>query len=1006
MANIYYWREAIGDTTLLSHPELKIALKKIINNNYAKADLEMLAGHHDIFSYRLNKKSRILFTTINIGERRCLLLLDYLPNHKYGKSRFLSAGILKRYINLHKHDLAESTVIEFEAVKAIPEALQGLEQEVDGPAIGLDYHHNKFIQLSDTQERASRVSLPALISGGAGSGKSCVAIRLLINQVEAYCQSGDDKPHTLLYVTQSHHLARAMEDDWAELPIKQSMIGKAITVKFRAYDELLAEHVEPEGRRLAPCDDFDGWYLEHDSQQRKIVKTKGMEPLKLDHEMVFQEFRVCCAYTEENYYGLGDRQTLFQEPLARKVVYEAYHAYCKSLRDRKLIHPAFHSLVGLSIYDVVIVDESQDLSRLQLQGLVKLAKDFRIVFCLDGHQSLYDELSKRSFILQMLQHCLKKKVSCVELPVSYRCPFKITRAAETVIVAKHYITGGLVDKDEPTNLAPHMGDGARVGHVFVVDEKKLSSSSWLNDQKQSAHFAVVTSKQFYDEACLLFPKNRIFMPEDIKGLEYDTVVLFRPFSNERLKKAYVRMERLDDAAGATHRPKPGVADYVLAPDFNQLFTSMTRAQKVLVICEEDKRETRPFLMPLRHIMGDACLSDSEPLRETTAQSWENEVNALMRQGQIERARDVYLTILHGSNDDFEVMLIKQREKDILLTQTADRPETLEKKPQSGLVAATKVDSSTSLKKSKKKIASETTALIIEQEKKQMLELLEQFSDDHTSLIRQLSVDDKGIEILGRLLEREPGNLAQIAPGVWGDPTSWREPDHQGVCTNTSILYHLTIRTKGIDMLTTLLEKAPLRIASIPPEAWWRGYPSPLYNLTKTNEGLRFLSLLLTKMPVVLTNIPAEAWGIPFTLAHPSEVGVSPFYHLSRTSEGQIFLRELLEVSPDTIALLEANVWSRLGNFSTSGCCLTTPLGFLITTETGQDILKRFGELTRLGRLTDTEPTVLQPSVVTTGAPEKERAVSTLLKHRGVFKASATMAKSGTSSGDDQIHSLT
>ena len=353
MAIIYYWRGALGDADFLN--EHQEAIQKIITNTYAPGDLEMLKGHRDVFSYRLSRSSRLLFTTVDMEGHRYLLLLEHLPTHDYQKSHFLRSGVLKRYLLAHEGDAA-AAALEFQSIDGVDLGLQALDTE-DKSAIALDYYHQEFIQLSGLQQEALQIPLPAIISGVAGSGKSCVAMTLLSDYVHKYHRLQADEPRTLLYVTESSKLARNMESAWAELPVAEQLPPN-IRIQFRAYNELLVELAELNGKTMVDGADFKAWYADYAKRQRKLKKTTSDKTNRLNSEVTYQEFRICSAYTNANYCTLGERQSSLPKGVARETLYTAYQAYLLHLDEKQCLHPAFHILAHHETHDLIVVDES------------------------------------------------------------------------------------------------------------------------------------------------------------------------------------------------------------------------------------------------------------------------------------------------------------------------------------------------------------------------------------------------------------------------------------------------------------------------------------------------------------------------------------------------------------------------------------------------------------------------------------------------------------------------
>src|SRR3990167_3091783 len=182
---VYYWRNAIGDVSLIT--AYKNNIDDLINGTYTETDLEKLKNYN-IYSYRLNQRDRLLFTTIKIDGEQYLLVLDVVLSHDYHKSPFLqNQRVLKNFLEKNGEELAaavkDSDFHQADNPMQQPRDEEEEEEEEEereaAEMVVVDYFNQQFIQLSDEQQHALQVPLPALISGSAGSGKTCVAMVLL-----------------------------------------------------------------------------------------------------------------------------------------------------------------------------------------------------------------------------------------------------------------------------------------------------------------------------------------------------------------------------------------------------------------------------------------------------------------------------------------------------------------------------------------------------------------------------------------------------------------------------------------------------------------------------------------------------------------------------------------------------------------------------------------------------------------------------------------------------------
>lgn len=146
----------------------------------------------------------------------------------------------------------------------------------------LHYFQNQWIELNPHQHEALQVSLPALIEGEAGSGKTCVGLCALSDYLNHY----DAKQVQVLYLAPFAHLTSEMQRQW------QALNGHP-NAHFKTYDEFfLKEELS----------------TEHLTQW--ISRTQAFPGT--DSYTLLQEFSLLqLLENEEEYFGLGERETLF-----------------------------------------------------------------------------------------------------------------------------------------------------------------------------------------------------------------------------------------------------------------------------------------------------------------------------------------------------------------------------------------------------------------------------------------------------------------------------------------------------------------------------------------------------------------------------------------------------------------------------------------------------------------------------------------------------------------------
>ena len=166
---IYYWKSATGDSSLL-HTHSGV-IGEILNGEYNPNDLEKLRTSHayPVYSFRLNRSDRLLFTTY----KNCLHVLEFIDNHRYDKSRVLRCGLSAADFAR----LSENGAVPASDKVEVPPTFETDESE--SRPIPLAYYNQQFMSLNEEQDSATVIPLPAVVLGGAGTGKTLVALSRL-----------------------------------------------------------------------------------------------------------------------------------------------------------------------------------------------------------------------------------------------------------------------------------------------------------------------------------------------------------------------------------------------------------------------------------------------------------------------------------------------------------------------------------------------------------------------------------------------------------------------------------------------------------------------------------------------------------------------------------------------------------------------------------------------------------------------------------------------------------
>ncbi|CEK11527.1 DNA/RNA helicase domain-containing protein [Legionella hackeliae] len=633
-AKVYYWQGILGDAELFA-PYYE-TISKLVKGNYKAADLDLkqLDGYR-VYSVRINKSDRLIFTTFEKDGDSYLLLLDVVLNHDYRKCPFFNRSVLKNYLVKNATDIAQqiddSNFIDIsEAPLADKESQESIDSATSLQFTPINYYNQMYIEFNDEQQIARGATLPAVISGPPGSGKSCVALSLLEQAVSQ--QIHHDSP--ILYVTQSEPLKKMLEGAWKELPIAQNRPPNS--VQFCTYLELLNKlNVEYE---TVGKSSFKSWFKQYNTKQKHRKKTiTEYENFLKQGPLIYRELRILTAYKSEEYLKLGERQSLIHEPNERQWMLEIAKAYLLYLKETKRLDPALYELQIKPVYSLIVVDEAQDLSHCQLKNLRDLTKDCQIAACMDTHQSLEDEQAKRDYLLQMLS-ARHYKAQNLTLSATYRCPPVIAKLANKVIDIKNILTGGIADKKEFTAISSTPDSQAEAGFVEWLD---YSSTEEILKLRQK-ELVVVTYKEFKDEAIKLFQTPLVFTPKQIKGLEYKTVVAFRLFDKDEFQQANAQLK--DKVKGGslvapTHRAKQGQRNSGVGPLWNKIFTTFTRTRNNLIVVQ-DPRQIPELCNVLQNTITNQNIPLHTALSEDSQIDWRKEAEKQRQHGNEDIARRI------------------------------------------------------------------------------------------------------------------------------------------------------------------------------------------------------------------------------------------------------------------------------------------------------------------------------------------------------------------------------
>lgn len=268
------------------------------------------------------------------------------------------------------------------------------------------------------------------------------------------------------------------------------------------------------------------------------------------------------------YFELGERQSLFSSECRPDIhaLFERYQRHLAELFSIDLgLAPAHLANVHM------IVDEAQDFSFAQLENILKFSGQ-RCALLLGDHQVLFDGISRYPFIKQFYyEHFNIKDIQTIQLPTTFRCSEHVTVLANELVQLKYQVTNGALDKIELSQMFSNLRETGMV-EWFEGDLSQLEVLKTIRFENPCALI------NFSEESEESFTHLQVFNSYNIKGLEYETVILWKPFQNTQAL-AKIISETNSSSQHSGHRAKAGQMSLEYLHYFNTLITAVTRSKK-------------------------------------------------------------------------------------------------------------------------------------------------------------------------------------------------------------------------------------------------------------------------------------------------------------------------------------------------------------------------------------------------------------------------------------------
>ncbi len=486
------------------------------------------------------------------------------------------------------------------------------------------------LKLSAEQYDVLRAPGPILLAGSAGSGKTTVSIHRL---AEAAAQPS--RP-SAIYLSYSPWLTEYAEALYSGLLASRGAETGVAKPKFVTMTNLYRE-LTPDlaSKELVPLAAFENWFAKSGA--------------KLDLGLVGEELRSilkgACLDTgksmldREAYIELGrKRAPLFAD--VRPELYRIAEKYQKWLVDQGRIDQLDLCRAALRVvradprkrYDIVVCDEVQDLTELEVAFVMNLSADSRLpqVFLGgDTQQIIHPSGFRWAEVKQAVQRLdrANRPMSPVVLRLrrNYRSVRPIVQLANAVLAFRRQIFGR-TEEDEP-EASPLSGPVP----LLLRDDEEAVLAGIADFGPRCAVLTLDDAETERLRARL--STSRVFHVRDAKGLEFDAVVLWKSLGQERgLIDGYLRKD------GRNLEREPRFRRFL-----QWMYVALTRPRRHLAIFEgegADEFWTTPKFRSLLEV--DSAQTLARTFRSTASpEAWRSEATYYEKRGRFRQAAECY-----------------------------------------------------------------------------------------------------------------------------------------------------------------------------------------------------------------------------------------------------------------------------------------------------------------------------------------------------------------------------
>jgi len=420
----------------------------------------------------------------------------------------------------------------------------------------------------------------ALIKGVAGSGKTTVAIYKIPFLLNNYCFNEDDSILMVTYnktlINYLEHLYKKVENEEQQMSLYSLMSGEKERVYLKNIDKIIYSYFQEYKKENRLKYNLTAEKkITMTTLKRCMAKMGKLHPEEEVFEQINAQFLMdeidwikSCNYMNLEEYQSVDRigrtsqksiqgpQKLRKNSDKRKNIFELMLIYNEELRNQGYIDFKDMALMALqqikkrpkNKYSHIIVDESQDLTRVQIEILKEMynEKDYSsIIFVADTAQNIYPHswlVKGRSFSSIGFDMTGKSNI----LSKNYRTTTQIAEAAYSlvendpnVVEDDNYVKPSLIDRQGSYPIYKHFNNDNEQANFIINQINRLLKTFALKDIaiiaknkmilssiKEKLEAANITASEITsNEGDFNTNSIKLLTLHSIKGLEFKVVFI-------------------------------------------------------------------------------------------------------------------------------------------------------------------------------------------------------------------------------------------------------------------------------------------------------------------------------------------------------------------------------------------------------------------------------------------------------------------------------------------------